>query len=88
MSKENDLKKDLLGVKKKTLKKPVSDIKENEKITKNVYKPKSHKSKKTTIDLPEDIHMKAKIVAMEEKTSLKDYILDLVLDDLGKRGKV
>jgi len=88
MSKENDLKKDLLGVKKKTLKKPVSDIVKNEKITKNVYGATSHKSKKTTIDLPENIHMKAKIVAMENKTSLKDYILNLVLNDLGERGKI
>lgn len=89
MSKEDTLKKDLAGIKKKGFKKPISDIKENEEITKKVYKAKiSNKSKKTTIDLPEDIHMKAKMTAMEERTSLKDYIYNLIMNDLAKRGKV
>ena len=87
---KKDLSKDFAGVKKtkRVGKKQVADVEENEKITKKVYKPNSYKVKKTTIDFPEDIHMKAKIVAMEEKTSLKGYVLDLVMDDLAKRGKI
>ena len=90
MKKEDSLKNELAGIKKKSLKKTISNISENEAITKKVYQSKTNvvKSKKTTIDLPEDIHMKAKIAAMEEKKSLKNYMLDLVLEDLRKRGKV
>lgn len=88
MSKEDSLKNELSGIKKKSLKKRISSIQENEAITKKVYKAVASKaSKKTTVDLPEDIHMKAKIVAMEERTSLKNYILELILADLEKRGK-
>ena len=93
--KEDALKGDLAGIKKRgSLKKTVSNIEENEKITKQVYKPSkqsasiSKKSKKTTVDMPEDIHMRAKITAMELKLSLKDYIIDLVVADLKKRKKM
>lgn len=88
MSKKEDaLKNELSGIKKKSLKKNVSNIAENEAITKKVYKSSTSKSKKTTIDLPEDVHLRAKIVAMEERTTLKNYILELILADLDTRGE-
>jgi len=96
MSKKEDLQKEFAGVTKRVSKKKIPNIQENEKITKKVYKNEAKKvqestvtkSKKTTIDLPEDIHFKAKMCAMEDHISFKKYILNLVMDDLSKRKKI
>lgn len=87
MTKKSDMLKNSLG-KKKT----VPDEKEVEKITKEVYggwgSAKGQPMQKTTLDLPKELHTKAKIFAMEQGKSLKGYIKELIEDDLKENGKL
>jgi len=75
---------------KKTIPEDKPVVKELEKKVKKEEPQNLHlgKVKKTNFELPEKIHFKAKVTAMELGKPLKAYITDLILDDLAKRGKI
>ena len=85
MSKADKLK--LSGTTNKRIsKKSIPEEKKGE--VKEPINLKVGKMKKTNIELTEKVHLKAKITAMEDGISLKEYIGNLILDDLAKRGKI
>lgn len=55
---------------------------------KTEVKEKKGKIKKTNVELTEEMHFKAKVTAMEQGSSLKDYITKLIEADLKKKGKL
>lgn len=90
-------KKDLLSGALSTAskKKAMPNVEEVEAITKEVYANKNdklgkviEKTQRTTLDLPKSLHLKAKVHAMEEGTTLKKYIRKLIEADLQSKGKI
>ena len=87
MSKKESLKKDLL---KGSLKKSIPSTKEIEKITEKVYnKPtaKEEPRQRTTIDIPKSLHIAAKMEAMKDGVSFKEFVLRLIKKELEERSK-
>ncbi len=95
MSKKDMLKNQLL---KKSVKKELPDTQQIEEITEKVYnKPAPTLKKKeaakepvqrTTLDIPKSLHIKAKVEAMQEGISLREFILTLIKAELKKRGSL
>lgn len=91
-------KKDILKgqLQKGSLKKELPATKEIEAITEQVYKkettPDKGKEKeaihRTTFDIPKSLHIAAKIEAMKDGVSLKEFVLTLVKAELEKRGSL
>ena len=94
-SKKDTLKKQL---QKGSIKKELPDTKEIEAITKKVYEnsdlpantPKKPKEvmHRTTLDIPKSLHISAKMEAMKDGVSLKEFILKLVRAELQQRGSL
>lgn len=82
MAKSDDLKKALAGGTKRLSKKPITPPDETEKITKKIHGD-DKETIRTTLDIPRNIHTAMKIRAIQEESSLKDYILRLAKQDLG-----
>jgi predicted HicB family RNase H-like nuclease len=89
-SKKNSLKKQL---QKGTIKKKLPDTSEIEEITKKVYEKKDpiheeikEPSQRTTLDIPKSIHIAAKVEAMKDGISLKDFVLKLIRLELKRRN--
>ena len=94
-SKKDAFKSQLL---KGSVKKELPNTEEIEAITRKVYnepEPVVAKEKKivqaepiqrTTFDMPKSIHLKAKMEAMKDGVSMKEFVLSLVETELAKRG--
>lgn len=87
-------KKDILKgqLQKGSLKKELPATKEIETITEQVYKKEAPSEKeaihRTTFDIPKSLHIAAKIEAMKDGVSLKEFVLTLVKAELKKRGSI
>lgn len=101
MSKQDMFKNKLSGTTKKTIgKKPIppetSTPKVNpqkkavtpDRIKKSSANKKAVVFKQVNFKIPEHLHFKAKIAAMEEGKKLKEYLTGLVINDLQNRGKL
>jgi len=91
MSKADDLKGKMSGTSRrgKTIgKKEVPQEKVETKKKVKLSKVPLSETTQINFRLPKKVHFFAKIVAMEEGQKLKDYVTDLIIDDLAKRGKM
>lgn len=92
MAKKDSLKKHL---QKGSLKKDLPSTEEIEKITEQVYNKEEETKKevkepkqRTTIDIPKSLHIAAKMEAMKDGISLKEFLLNLIRKELDKRNNI
>ncbi|WP_088243604.1 hypothetical protein [Calothrix rhizosoleniae] len=86
MAKKNlDLGK--LGSKKKVIKKADDDLSVDEQeIIKQIHSTKgSSDVTRITVDVPSDLHARMKMRVFSQKTTIRDYVLGLVQEDLNKQ---
>ena len=88
MFKKNILKKSLSSTTKKTIGKKTNPIEIEKKQETSKATAPLNKVQQENFQIPEQVHFKAKVTAMEMGKSLKEYLTDLIIDDLSKRGKM
>ncbi len=77
---------DLSGLKKQPLARPVNKTVEmavktiHEQEEKTVEEPRG-KIVRITVDLPEDIHTKLKIQSVHDRTTIRQFVIDLLLKE-------
>lgn len=88
MSKADDLRGKMSGTTRtgKTIGK--KNMPEEKKKTSKPSTLPLSETKQINFRLPKKVHFLAKVTAMEKEQNLKDYITDLIIDDLAKRGKM
>ena len=74
-----------LGSKKKVIKQSPDSREEEQKIIEQIHKSRGGGTKRITIDVPTDQHMRMKMRVFSLQTTIKDYVLDLVEKDLNSQ---
>ena len=76
MKKKNDVN---LGSTLRNKKKPQKDVKKTERIVEAVH---TEKNKRLTLEVPLSLHAKIKTLAAQEGTSIKEYVTNLLKDNI------